>query len=112
MLARAFGLHYFLQRPSKDIRMARRKGGKSGKRTAPNRKSPAKTSATGSVAPKRPVAAKPRKPPRKVAMRVIPRPRPRKSLARRAAEVALRPAARLRAAMARSSYDVDLDRNP
>jgi fatty-acyl-CoA synthase len=91
--------------------MARRKGNKSGRTTAPNRKSRARARAKAAAAPKRPVSAKNRKARQKPA---VPRvaPRPRKAPVRRGNEATARLAARLRASIAGSPYDLNLERNP
>ena len=92
--------------------MARRKGRKSGKTNTPNRKSKVGGPTKGAAARKRATVAQAGKAARKTAPRIMPGSRPRKALVRRGIEAALRPAARLRAAIARSPYDSDLDRNP
>jgi len=62
------------------------------------------------------IAKKPKKPARKAAAKPAkkqpaPAPRPRKSLARRNAAAALRPAPHLKPALGRNPYDTDLPRN-
>src|ERR1041385_606824 len=89
--------------------MARRKGKKSGRSSAPNRKS--RAGARKSSALTRKVAAKPN-----LARKPVPRParhpRPRKSIIGRGSVAPLRTPNRLKPAMLASPYDIDLDRNP